>query len=81
MASIRDLRVSICNSNCSHCLHSAKANEKKLTEGLNIEKDLVTLESDIIMGNTSAVIKLIVKVPSVCCMTRLRNFLALIGKI
>lgn len=47
---------------------------------MNIEKHSVTLESDIIMANTTAVMNLIVKVPSVYYMIRLRNYLAFFGK-
>ena len=51
-----------------------------LTEGMNIEKDSITRESDIMMTYTSAVMNLVLKVRSIYYMIWLRNFLALFGK-
>ena len=47
---------------------------------MNIEKDSITRESDIMMTYTSAVMNLVLKVRSIYYMIWLRNFLALFGK-
>ena len=78
---LRTLPLHICNSNSSYWHSTTKIKlEIILTEVMNIEKESVTLGSDIIMANTTVVMNLIVKVSSIYHMIWLRNLFALFGK-